>query len=36
MRYPLDILHNPIIQSVEPDAKYFLSPENTTLLTTPE
>ena len=30
-RSPLDTLHNPIVQSIDPDAKYSPSPENATL-----
>ena len=33
MSSPLDTLHNPIVLSVDPDAKYYPSPENTTLVT---
>ena len=31
MRSPLDTLHNPIVLSLDPDAKYSPSSENTTL-----
>ena len=33
---PLDTFHNPIVKSIDPDAKYSPSPENTTLYTPPE
>ena len=33
MRSPLDTLHNPIVVSADPDAKYSSFPENTTLVT---
>ena len=33
MGSPLDTLHNPIVPSLDPDAKYSLSPENTMLFT---
>ena len=33
MRSPLDTLHNPIVVSADPDAKYSSSPENITLNT---
>ena len=33
IRSPLDILHTPIVQSLDPDAKYSPFGENTTLLT---
>ena len=36
MRSPLDTLHTPIVLSADPDSKYSLFPENTTLLTEPE
>ena len=31
MRSPLDTFHKPIVLSIEPDAKYSPSTENTTL-----
>ena len=36
MRSPLDTLHNPIVLSSDPDAKYSPFGENTTLETQPE
>ena len=36
IRYPLDTLHTPIVLSVDPDAKYSPSAENTTLQTQEE
>ena len=36
MRSPFDTLHNPIVLSQDPEAKYFPSPENTTLYTNQE
>ena len=33
MRSPLDTLHTPIVLSLDPDAKYFPSGENTTFVT---
>ena len=36
MSSPLDTLHNLIVLSADPDAKYSVSPENTTLNTPPE
>ena len=36
IRFPLDTLHNPIVLSPDPNAKYSSSPENMTLDTNPE
>ena len=36
MRSPLYTLHNPIVLSIDPETKYYPSPENTTLNTAPE
>ena len=36
IRSPLETLHTPIVLSVDPDAKYFLFGENTTLPTVSE
>ena len=36
MRFPLDTLHNPIVVSVDPDAKYSPSHENTAVAIGPE